>query len=441
MKRILAALLAAAICVPVAGCDNTNSGNNGSTGGEGGSADKLVVWTLAEDLKDFAAYYTEKTGVQVDVNVIAPADYPTKLTTALGSRSSEADIIVGEPQMLPDFFDAGFFADLSEFDAAAQEKLVSYIYDAGLDSNGVLRALSYQVTPGSVIYRRDLATEVFGTDDPDAIGEMFSSYDAILDTAEKLDAAGYSIFGDTGALRWFANADSPWVKDGVLQMTESRLGYLDTAVALYQNEYVAFAPEWSAAWYASMAGELPVNAGWSELDDVAEGTPTTQVFAYVMPSWGALTIRDNAQDNKGKFGVAKGISSFFGGGTFIGVNEFSERKEAAMDFVEFCTLNEETAQWWIEQSDGDIVSMKSVLEANKDYENPSFGNQKTYEFFTKEAEAVDYSLITRYDTAIGDAFGQAIEAVQKQEKTKEQALSDFYMEINAIYPEITTPEQ
>ena len=442
MKRILAALLAAAICVPVAGCGNTNTGdNNGSTGGEGGSADKLVVWTLAEDLKDFAEYYTEQTGVQVDVNVIAPADYPTKLTTALGSRSSEADIIVGEPQMLPDFFDAGFFADLSEFDAVAQEKLVSYIYDAGLDSNGVLRALSYQVTPGSVIYRRDLATEVFGTDDPDAIGEMFSSYDAILDTAEKLDAAGYSIFGDTGALRWFANADSPWVKDGVLQMTDSRLGYLDTAVALYQNEYVAFAPEWSAAWYASMAGELPVNAGWSELDDVAEGTPTTQVFAYVMPSWGALTIRDNAQDNKGKFGVAKGISSFFGGGTFIGVNEFSENKEAAMDFVEFCTLNEETAQWWIEQSDGDIVSMKSVLEANKDYENPSFGNQKTYEFFTKEAEAVDYSLITRYDTAIGDAFGQAIEAVQKQEKTKEQALSDFYMEINAIYPEITTPEQ
>ena len=54
---------------------------------------------------------------------------------------------------------------------------------------------------------------------------------------------------------------------------------------------------------------------------------------------------------------------------------------------------------------------------------------------------MDYSLITRYDTAIGDAFGQAIEAVQKQEKTKEQALSDFYMEINAIYPEITTPEQ
>lgn len=223
-------------------------------------------------------------------------------------------------------------------------------------------------------------------------------------------------------------------------MTESRLGYLDAAVELYQKNYVAFAPEWSAAWYASMAGELPFNAGWSDLEEIDEDAPTTQVFAYAMPSWGALTIRDNAGDNKGKFGICKGICSFFGGGTFIGVNEFSNKKEAAKEFVEFCTLNEETSEWWIDASDGDVVSMKSVLEANKDYENESFGNQKTYAFFLEEAQAVDYSLITRYDTAIGDAFGQAITAVQKGEKTKDQALKDFYTEVQTVYPEIQVPE-
>ncbi|EFB74551.1 hypothetical protein SUBVAR_07206 [Subdoligranulum variabile DSM 15176] len=90
-------------------------------------------------------------------------------------------------------------------------------------------------------------------------------------------------------------------------------------------------------------------------------------------------------------------------------------------------------------ADGDVVAMKSVLEANKDYENPSFGNQKTYEFFAEEASAVDYSLVTRYDTAIGDAFGQAIEAVQKGEKDKETALKDFYSEVQAVYPEIEVP--
>ena len=429
-KRFLALSLAAAIAAgTLAGC-----GSSGGSSASGGDDDTLVVWTLAADLEDFAKHYEEETGTKVDVTVIAPADYPTKINTTLGSRNKDVDIIVGEPQMLMDFYDAGFFADLSEFDSAASEKLVDYVYEAGKDEDGVLRALSYQVTPGSVIYRRDLAKEVFGTDDPAVIGEKFSSYDAIVETAKQLDAAGYSTFGDTGAMRWFANADEAWVKDGKLQMTDSRLDYMDAAVELYQNKYVAFATEWSAAWYASMAGELPKN------DTSGEATSeTTQVFSYVMPSWGALVIRDNAKDNKGNFGVAKGICSFFGGGTFIGVNEFSDNQEEAKKFVEFCTLNEDVAQWWLEESDGDNVAIKSVLEANKDYENPSFGNQKTYEFFAEEASAVDYSLITRYDTAIGDAFGQAIEAIQKGEKDKETALKDFYLEVQSVYPEIEVP--
>ena len=52
---------------------------------------------------------------------------------------------------------------------------------------------------------------------------------------------------------------------------------------------------------------------------------------------------------------------------------------------------------------------------------------------------MDYSLITRYDTAIGDAFGQAIEAIQKGEKDKETALKDFYLEVQSVYPEIEVP--
>lgn len=428
-KRLLALSLAATVITStLAGCGSNDKSSDSA------KEDSLVVWTLAADLEGFAKHYEEQTGQKVDVTVIAPADYPTKINTTLGSRNKDVDIIVGEPQMLMDFYDAGFFADLSEFDALASEKLVDYIYEAGKDEDGVLRALSYQVTPGSVIYRRDLALEVFGTDDPEVIGEKFSSYDAILETAKQLDTAGYSIFGDTGSMRWFANAEAAWVKDGKLQMTDSRLDYMDAAVEMYQNNYVAFATEWSAAWYASMAGELPKNNASGEATN-----ETTQVFAYVMPSWGALVIRDNAKDNNGKFGVAKGICSFFGGGTFIGVNEFSDNQEEAKKFVEFCTLNEDVAQWWLEESNGDNVAMKSVLDANKDYENPAFGNQKTYAFFAEEASAVDYSLITRYDTAIGDAFGQAIEAVQKGQKNKETALKDFYAEVKAVYPEIEVP--
>ena len=456
IKKLLAVTLAGVLTLSLAACGNTNNSsdadkadntaastsksetdsNTTSDRDKDINGESLVIWTLADDLKQYAQRYTEETGVDIQVEVFAPADYPTKLTSALGAKSKEVDVIVGEPQMLLNFFEAGFFADLSALEADAQSQIVNYVYEAGKDENGVLRALSYQVTPGAIIYRRDLAKEIFGTDDPDVMAAKYKDFDTILNTAQEVKDAGYRIFADSGNLRWYANAADTWVKDGVLQVSDAQLGYMDAAVKLYQDELVAFAPEWSAAWYASMAGELPLNAGWSDLSEVS-GEGMTQVFSYSLPSWGALIVRDNAKDNKGNFGICSGPCSYFGGGTFIGVSEYSEHKDTAADFVRFCTLNDDTAQWWLETSNGDVLSNKAILEANKEYENESFGNQKTYEFYLKEAENIDYSIVTKYDDPIGKFWGESIEAIQKGEMTKEKAIDDFYMQVETTFPEIT----
>ncbi len=401
--------------------------------------DGIVVWTLANDLKQFAERYTAETGKKVEVVVFDSADYSTKIMQTLGTQSRDLDIFAGEPQMLPNFFEAGFAADVSVLDQEVQQRLVHYTYQAGKDVDGTLRAVSYQATPGSVIYRRDIASEVFGTDDPAVIGEKFASFNAIVETAKALKEKGYTIFGDTGALRWFSNSSSPWVKDGQIIVDQDRLDYFDCAVELFQNEYVAFAPEWSAAWYASMAGPLPVNAGWTALADMDASTPTTEIFSYVMPSWGALIVRDNAKENLGKFGICSGVCSFFGGGTFLMVNEFSTKKAEALEFLKYCTLNDDTAQWWLGASNGDVVSNLAILEANKDFQNPSFGNQNTYGFYISEMDKIDYSLITGYDAVCQDAFGAAVVSVQENRQSKNDALKEFYMTVSAQYPELKVP--
>lgn len=443
MKKVLSLALAAVLTLSLVACGSDNKTNDSNDNNNQGNADNgeeqitLTVWTLADDLKQFAERYTElNPNVKINVEVTAPADYPTMLTTALGAKSSDVDIIVGEPQMLPNFYEAGFFEDLSQLGAEEfKGTIADYVFDVGSDENGVIRALSYQVTPGSIIYRRDLAKEVWGTDDPAEIAEKFATFDAILKSAEEVKAAGYRMFSDSGNLRWFANKDGAWVVDGKLNVTQARLDYMDAAVKLYQDELVAFAPEWSAAWYASMAGELPLNAGWSELDEV-ESSDTTQIMAYALPSWGALIVRDNAGDNKGQFGLASGPSSFFGGGTFLGINAYSKNKEAAWDFLKFCTANEETAQWWLEESEGDVVSNIAVLEANTDYANESFGGQNTYTFYAEEAKAIDTSLITGYDDTIGGYWGTAIENIQQGLMNKEEAIEDFYIQVQSTYPDI-----
>ncbi|MBE6072086.1 MAG: carbohydrate ABC transporter substrate-binding protein [Clostridium butyricum] len=442
LKKVISLVMTGMLAASFIGCGSSES--SAGKDDEQGSG-KIVIWTLSDDLKQFAEHYKEENpGKEVEVTVIAPADYPTKVTTALRGKAEVPDVIVGEPQMIPNFMEAGFFEDLSQEPYNVEQykdKIVDYVYEAGKDENGIVRALSYQVTPGGITYRRDIAKAVWGNDDPEFISEKFKDVTTITETAKELKDKGYRIFSDTGNLRWFVYGKDPqpWVKDGKLMMTEDRLAYVDAAVDLYQEKLVAFAPEWSAAWYASMNGPIPLDADWQELDDVDPNTATTEVFSYALPTWGTLILRDNAKDKIGQFGVTTGPNSYFSGGTFMGISSYSKNKEAAWDFLKYCTLNEDTANWWIEKSKGDVVSYIPALESHKDMENEALGGQKSYTFWLEEANKVDYSLVTKYDDQIGKFFGQSIESVQKGEMTKEDALKDFYKNISTIYPEIEVP--
>lgn len=108
-----------------------------------------MVWTLAKARENFAKRYKEETGNEVVV--YDSKDYETKIMQTLGASSKDLDVFVGEPQMVPNFYEAGFAADLSRFESDASSRLVDYTVQVGKDENGVLRALSYQASPGCVI--------------------------------------------------------------------------------------------------------------------------------------------------------------------------------------------------------------------------------------------------------------------------------------------------
>lgn len=468
-KKLLSVLLASTLTLSLMACGSDGTSNTESAGdttatesGETGSAaesgdavasgdGKLVVWTLSNDLIDFGKRFQDQTGVEVETIVIEPANYPTKVQTALLAGEKEPDVIVGEPQMLQDFYDAGFFEDLDQFGAQDYaDQIVDYVWKVGQDADGVQRAISYQITPAGIYYRRDIAKEVFGTDDPDEIGKKFADYSTILDTAEELKAKGYRIFSSDAEMNYFSG-DSAWVVDGKLNVSQSRLDYMDLCVNLYQKDLTAYAVQWSTPWYQAMAGQVPILTAdiqnyaddsvnvWDS-EQFAEATKDmdkTEVFAFGLPSWGVLTLRDNVKDTSGLWGVCSGPAYGFGGGTYIGVSSQSDRKDTAWEFVKFCTLNEDTANWWIDFSEGDTVSLIPVLEQHKDDANEVYGGEKLYSFWLQQAEGIDYSKVTRYDQAIGDAWGNAISAIKTGEKTKDEAVAEFYDVIETTYPDIT----
>ena len=450
-KKLLSLLLAGTMALGLAACGSSNeTAGNGSAAEGNGQAEKLVIWTLAKDLQQFADRYTEKTGVETEVVVIEPADYPTKVQTALMGGETEPDIIVGEPQMLDDMYDAGFFANLDEFGAKDYEgKIVDYVWEVGQDADGIQRAISYQITPAGIYYRRDIAQTVFGTDDPEEIGKLFADYSTILDTAKTLKSAGYRIFASDSEISYFSG-DSAWVVDGKLNVDSAREAYMDLVVDLYQGDLTAYANQWSTPWYQAMAGEVPILTAeiqnyeddsvnvWdaAAFEEATKDLERTEVFAFGLPSWGVLTMRDNVQETSGLWGVCAGPSYGFGGGTFIGISENSNRKDTAWDFVKFCTLDEETADWWIETSQGDTVSLISALEKHADDANDIYGGEHLYSFWQSQAEGIDYSKVTRYDKVIGDAWGAATGSIKTGEKDKAAAIDEFYDTIASTFPEL-----
>lgn len=464
LKKVMAAAMAGLMVCLVTACGSGNSGNSGGNDAGGAAGEttettavkaakagnaeadkKLVVWTLGDDLMEFAdRYCTENTDVQIETVKIAPADYPTKVQTAMRGRQTTPDIIVGEPQMLEDMYEAGYFEDLNQAPYNAQEyadKIVDYIWKVGQDSEGIQRTISYQITPCGIFYRRDIAQKVFGTEDPDEIGKLFQDYDTILKTGETLRDAGYKIFATESEMAYF-RGDNAWVVDNKLVLDDSRENYMDLCVNLYQNDMTAYVGQWSTTWYQAMGGPVPIIGKdanvWdeNEMKEAAASGNTTEIFAYGLPAWGVLTMRDHVGELSGKWGVCQGPSYGFSGGTFIGISALSENKELAWDFLKYCTLTEETLDWWIEASQGDVVSYLPCLEKHKDDKNSVYGDEKLYEFFLEQAEGIDYSKVTRYDKKIDDAWAEAIGSVKTGEKTKEEAIANFYDVVASTYPEL-----
>ena len=122
-RRVFALALAGLMTFSMAACGNSggsSSGGNAAAGTDEAAAEaedkavagsedaenKLVIWTLADDLKQFAEHYCEQNpDTQIETVVIAPADYLTKIQSAMRGKAKEPDIIVAEPQMLDTMYE------------------------------------------------------------------------------------------------------------------------------------------------------------------------------------------------------------------------------------------------------------------------------------------------------------------------------------------------
>ena len=91
--------------------------------------------------------------------------------------------------------------------------MYAYTKEIATDANGALKAVSWQAAPGLFAYKRSIAKEVLGTDNPDEVQTYVADWDKFNETATKMREAGYFMLsGYDDAYRTFSNnVSAPWV--------------------------------------------------------------------------------------------------------------------------------------------------------------------------------------------------------------------------------------
>ncbi len=378
---------------------------------------------------------------EINATIIATTDgaYQPALDQALAAGGAEApDIYCAEAAFVLKYAQgdaSGYAAPYEDLgiDVAADIEaadIAQYTIDIGTNPDGKLVALGYQATGGAFIYRRSIAKDVWGTDDPAEIGKKIGpGWDQFYAAADELKAKGYGIVSGDGDI-WHAvenSSDAGWIVDGKLTIDPKREEFLDLSKELKDKGYHNDTQDWQDAWFADMKGE-----------------GQQQIFGFFGPAWLInYTLAPNCggaavgEGTYGDWAICEPPIGFFWGGTWLLANKDTQKKEAVAEILRWITLDcsEEGLQYmWAngtlngEGGTKDAVASGTVMEMSNG-ELDFLGGQNMFEVFVPANQFANGKNLTQYDETINTYWRDQVREYTSGNKSREQALADFKQQV------------
>jgi len=380
-----------------------------------------VVWTITAN-KDNA--YQNALDVSLKANDTAADD-------------SKVDMYLVEADYALKYVDSDYSLDvkadlgLTDNDLSQQYQ---YTKDIVTDSTGAQKGTTWQACPGLYAYRRDIAKEVLGTDDPAEVQAKLSTWDGFNAVAAAMKAKGYFMLsGYDDAYRPYSNnISAPLVNENDEIVIDQNIeNWIDTTKEYTDKGYNNKTSLWDSQWSADQG-------------------PNGKVFGFFYSTWGInFTLEGNSLADAnaekalgnglyGEYAVTEGPASYYWGGSWLCGAKGTDNSYLVKRIMQTMTCSRTVSKHLtLDTLDytNNKVAMTEIAE-DPTYGSDFLGGQNHIAMFAESADKIDMSNISSYDQGINEGIQTAFQDYFAGSVTKEKAWENFYTNIAEVYPNL-----
>lgn len=302
-----------------------------------------------------------------------------------------------------------------------------YVHPVLVNQKGDVCGIEQSLSPAGVAYRKDLALEYLGTDDPQELEAMLPTWDAFIEKGKEVqEASGGAVFmwpGVADAQQFIREQDPlPWIEGNTINATKALKKSLELSCKFRDNKTVDNLEAWSPAWNASFGSGKHIFAScatWSIPSTIVPNDPEGEHTGH----WGLM----NAPEGNASWG-----------GTTLGITKTCKDKALAWEFVKFATLSTEGAR--AINKIGFMTSAKAPYEEDpqlKTFTSKWFGDQDLgKKFFEEIIPDIQIRPMNIDDNIINDALNLVTTSVNNDpDMTPDDAMAQLKEELEMTLPD------
>lgn len=358
VKKIVSTMLSLVLVFGISGCgtsgdttmnnEDTNSESSSSeVNGSNNSVDyneplptdytgTLTMWGWDDPYFNAVteAFNEKYPNVKFVYTPMANGDTLQKYQTALATGTELPDVAWSIIDSRAKVFELDMWEDLSQapynFDI---NDVYESVHSRMINSKGAVNGIEQCLVPAGFAYRKDLAKEYFGTDDPIELEAMFPDWESFIEAGtevyDKSNGSVHMMAGVADAQQFIREqGGKSWIEGDTINATSALKDSIDLSVQFRDNNTADNLEAWSAPWYASFGEGKWIFAGcatWSIPSTIEPNDPEGEKSGH----WGLM----NAPGG-----------DIIWGGTTLGITKSSKDKRLAWEFIKFATLSTEGAQ-------------------------------------------------------------------------------------------------